>query len=781
MGDFDLASPSLGTGGIAGWEHRPRLLDGGLQVDPGVPTSSPTTETQSPLSLGLPAITPPIAQDQIASVFNGGVPSAPAQAGDEGGQATPPYSLASIKEGLKVMGFSDTQIAKLTDEEIEDGISLEELRRLDPSKTIITDMAYNLLSQGGLGVNALGGVAADEDGIQLADVQRFLTEVVAPLVSGTGKSVEVIARFLRANKFRVISRHAAARAFRESTREKEGLWTTTDGTTTLSVKTLIDKYVRGELKGLAGKVLANILGHAVTDSDRLTEDQLANFFLTMYFMGKSDSPENIMSEAKDLPVLEGDSPAKLIEWLTKGAEEEIKAESSSQTSGASSETQKFESTAARDLALEEVRRALQLPIPDFNRAFDIYETVQRGNGELEGVLLGGETKKVRLEMDESTRKDALGQIAQLLTDYLAQKKGEQDLAGILAIYRGATEGYIEYEDRRIEISLSDTQRQEIAKKEAKILLELAKNEVISGERVKTDLSDATIDTVLGYLREARGLIESNSGAFSETERKDLINAVVGIMATMGSVRLSDQEGKPKVNIPVEDANLALRLLFEARSVITSNSILIETSTSNQVATLIATAVFGLSRAGGTLAPEYRAQIEALRAEIVAGSLDEALKEFIKTQGIPAPDPRDRRSQPNVRNVIQLDEACLMRWKREYVARIDTLLRGEAYTYRTAVGPNQTDSNRDGWFESRGPLPPEIGAEPTGSTPSTSPHRAPSDTGGTRARGHNASRIHAIQNARIREAVNGWPAIKQKEFFRLIDQGKTEQQAYSQLS
>lgn len=330
MGDFDLASPSFGTGGIGGWDHRPRLLDGGLQVDPSVPVSPQPTETQPPLSLGVPTIVPPIAQEQIPSVLSGGEPLTDDES-VSGGQASPPSSL---REALKVLGFSDTQIAGLTDEELENGISLDELRKLDPDKTIITDMAYNLLTRGGLGVNALGGVAADEDGIQLADVNRFLTEVVAPLVSGTGRSLEVIARFLKANKFRVTSRHAAARAFRESTKEKEGLWTTTDGTTTLSVKTLIDKYVRGELKGLAGKVLANILGHEVSETDRLTEDQLADFFLTMYFMGKSDSPENIMSEAKDIPELEGDSPAKLIAWLTQGAEEPVRVEETSSSESA---------------------------------------------------------------------------------------------------------------------------------------------------------------------------------------------------------------------------------------------------------------------------------------------------------------------------------------------------------------------------------------------------------------------------------------------------------------
>ncbi|MBI5699718.1 hypothetical protein HZC35_05355 [Candidatus Saganbacteria bacterium] len=315
-------------------EQSPQMsVDGVVSTNPAgqTPDLSQPAAIGEDYQLGTPAlistppiIPPPIAQDQIPSVLSGGEPPSEAEGRVEWGQASPPSSL---KEALKTLGFSDSQIAKLTDEELEDGISLEELRRLDPDKTIVTDMAYNLLSRGGLGVNALGGVAADEDGIQLADVNRFLTEVVAPLVSGTGRSLEVIARFLKANKFRIISRHAAARAFRESTKEKEGLWTTTDGATTLSVKTLIDKYVRGELKGLAGKVLANILGHEISESDRLTEDQLANFFLTMYFVAKSDSPENIMSEAKDIPELEGDSPAKLIAWLTTGAENPVQAAS----------------------------------------------------------------------------------------------------------------------------------------------------------------------------------------------------------------------------------------------------------------------------------------------------------------------------------------------------------------------------------------------------------------------------------------------------------------------
>lgn len=770
MGEFDLTAPAFGADGIASWGHRPRLLDGGLQVDPSVPTSSQTTETQSPLSLGIPAITPPIAPDLIPSVINGGVPPSESASGGrvEGGQATPPVSL---KEWLKLIGFSDSQIAKLTDEELEDGISLEELRRLDPSKTIITDMAYNLISRGGLGVNALGGVAADEDGIQLADIQRFLTEVVAPLVSGTGSSREVIARFLKANKFRVISRRAAARAFRESTKEKEGLWTTTDGTTTLSVKTLIDKYVRGELKGLAGKVLANILGHAVTDSDRLTEDQLANFFLTMYFVAKVDTPENIMSEARDLPELEGDSPAKLIAWLTKGAENPVQAAESSQTSGASSETRKFEGTAARDLALQEVERALRLPIPDFGRAFDIYETVQRGNGELEGVLLGGETKKVRLEMDETARKDTLGQIAQMILQYIAQKRGENDLAGLLAIYRAALgePGYIEYEGRRIEISLAGAQRQEIIEKEARILVALARRCLTdSNGRPQLDTSAEKVAESLSYLAEAQALIEANPALPAQV--RETYAEVVKLLVKLAQAKLADGEGRPRASIPAQDAGWALRCLLGARALVDAHSDWFDSQTSTDMFVAITTAIFGLSRSGEALPEEFRAQIAALRAEVVGGLQDTAFREYVKSQGL-------QQAQPNARNVVQLDDACLMRWKREYVARIDALLRGEAYTYRTAFGPNQSDPNRDGWVESRGPLPLELGAEPTRPAPRTSPR-----TGSPRAAGGRyASRISKIVDARIRQKVSGWPEEKQRQFFGYIDQRISERAAFNRLN
>ncbi|MFA4904975.1 MAG: hypothetical protein WC645_00500 [Candidatus Margulisiibacteriota bacterium] len=752
MGEFDITAPSLLTGGMPGRETTPRLIEGGLQIDPSVPVSPQTAESADTpsLSFGLPAIAPPISPEEILSVLSGGEPPSEAEGRVEWGQASPPSSL---KEALKVLGFSDPQIAKLTDEELEDGISLEELRRLDPDKAIITDMAYNLLSRGGLGVNALGGVAADEDGIQLADVNRFLTEVVAPLVSGTGRSLEVIARFLKANKFRVISRHAAARAFRESTKEKEGLWTTTDGTTTLSVKTLIDKYVRGELKGLAGKVLANILGHEVTEADRLTEDQLADFFLTMYFVAKSDSPENIMSEAKDIPELEGDSPAKLIAWLTQGAEQEVHAEEhatgaeAASAGGSSPESRTISGSIAVEMVLQAANPLTGGADPNFTKALRILNLAIDENKFMRPVQdeSGIHEEEYTLVIDEEGRRELLSARETTITrmvigeesvvkGMLGELLEKGDYDGALALLRSALAGSVEIDGQTITFEVTAELREKFAGKLADIAFQLAR------------------------------------------------------------IRLLDQEEKPRADISTEDYNAAIKYLLAVQTLTVEYPGLVEESRIQTGQTLMAMAIFGLSKSGGALDPENLLSLEQLKAEIISGAQDAGFREYVK---------REALAEPAGRNPLSLDDAMLMRWKRVYVARIEALQRGEAYSYNTAIVPNMTDpSGNDGWFERRTPPPPAFGEEPaeeaapaahSSPRPSREHRETPTEraTPPAPAGGRFAERVSQISDQRVRTAVSGWSEDKQKSFFQKVDNfrrehpdlsaGDAERQAFAQLS
>jgi hypothetical protein len=300
----------------------------GSQV-PAAPAETPTEpETQ-------PSADAQGEGEDPTSVTDGGEPHVSAEAEVEGGQASPPdpskiESISDFRIFLRSLGIDDQ---KLTDEMLKDGaLTHDELEEADPNhERYLTDAAFNLVSRGGLGINVFGGVASDEDGITFADGERFMEKVIEPLVTGTKSREEVITRFMHASRFRVIPRHALSRTFRERTHSKEGLWETNNGVSTLSAKTFLDKYIRPELRDLAGQVLANILGHAVTDADRLNEEQLDTFMLTIYYLARIDEPREVMEGAKAIAdltdQLEGSTPETFITWLTKGAENPVQAES----------------------------------------------------------------------------------------------------------------------------------------------------------------------------------------------------------------------------------------------------------------------------------------------------------------------------------------------------------------------------------------------------------------------------------------------------------------------
>jgi len=350
----DASNPQLSAPGAQG---AATPIAGGLGATGGLPVpevvQNPPVIPPPPVRDGsevpaAPAETPPPAQEEIPAGYypradyqedeygtSGGEPHVSAEAEVEGGQASPPVSykiesVSDLKIFLRSLGIDDS---KITDEMLEDGaLTHDELEEADPNhERYLTDAAFNLVSRGGLGINVFGGVAADEDGIGFADGERFMDKVIEPLVDGTKSQAAVISRFMHASRFRVIPRHALSRTFREQTHSKEGLWETTNGVTTLSAKTFLDKYIRPELRDLAGQVLANILGHAVTDADRLNEEQLDTFMLTIYYLARIDTPREVMEGAKAITdltdQLEGSTPETFITWLTKGAQNPVQAES----------------------------------------------------------------------------------------------------------------------------------------------------------------------------------------------------------------------------------------------------------------------------------------------------------------------------------------------------------------------------------------------------------------------------------------------------------------------
>ncbi|HTY13018.1 MAG TPA: tetratricopeptide repeat protein [Candidatus Omnitrophota bacterium] len=263
----------------------------------------------------------------------------------EGEQASPPkpFEVNNAYEALRLLGINID--AKEVDENHDGTVSDEELNKYLRAKGVKIDVTDGfqweevdaLAKKYGVTITkayfdtlSTGGTSVDGDNtVTVEDAAKFNKRVIQRLSQGTGKPEELIKKYMATESFKMMDAGQAVSEFSGRFGKDTALY---GAGGQVSVSTLVSAYVRPELQDAACIVLSNILGKPVKKDDiaknelKLAPDQLTTFFLTMYVLGKSDKPgELLVPSAASLPKLEKESPLGFLEWLTTGTKNKVDA------------------------------------------------------------------------------------------------------------------------------------------------------------------------------------------------------------------------------------------------------------------------------------------------------------------------------------------------------------------------------------------------------------------------------------------------------------------------
>ncbi len=138
---------------------------------------------------------------------------------------------------------------------------------------------------------------------------------------GVENKKEVFREYLRTSKFSIVNKGEAAKKFND----------THNNGNALTFKALMD-HTTADLKPLAKKVLANILGIAeadIKDDTPITVEQLGQLFVTLGFLGSVTEPEKIFDPARGIKQIKDVSTDSFLKWYVEGKVEEKKGEDTS--------------------------------------------------------------------------------------------------------------------------------------------------------------------------------------------------------------------------------------------------------------------------------------------------------------------------------------------------------------------------------------------------------------------------------------------------------------------
>ena len=195
-----------------------------------------------------------------------------------------------------------------------DGLSPHEFQEI----TSVTDPAFASISVGGHGIVGDGNAS-------LTDIQKWNTDVIARLAQGCGSTSQAVANYLAAGSFNMVDPADLNRGFSQQYHNDSSLYTASG----INVSRLVGEHVsngntgNNNLQDLACVVLGNIL-HAtftrgnIPATQTMTEEQLTTFLFTMNFLGQLDNPQNVLTSARGIPRIRGNTTQHMLAWLTKG-------------------------------------------------------------------------------------------------------------------------------------------------------------------------------------------------------------------------------------------------------------------------------------------------------------------------------------------------------------------------------------------------------------------------------------------------------------------------------
>ena len=181
----------------------------------------------------------------------------------------------------------------------------------------ITRAAFELLSLGGSTYAIKGG---GDDTITLADLTKFVEDVLGGIATGTSRKEEVFLEYLKANQFKIVNAKEAVKTFSDKYYS---------GSTPITVGTLLSHT---KMTDITKRIICNILGidniGDLKDTVELTTAQLEVLFLTLGFLGSLDKPGEFYSPAKDIPRLESENltTTNFLAWFTKGTDKAVESE-----------------------------------------------------------------------------------------------------------------------------------------------------------------------------------------------------------------------------------------------------------------------------------------------------------------------------------------------------------------------------------------------------------------------------------------------------------------------